>query len=67
MLAEILRVEAPEHLAGHLTYFALPLAVWRNLDAQAFLTEGNQPQAAELLEQQARLLGQAQYLAVQRE
>ncbi len=67
MLAETLRAEVPENLAGHLLYFALPLAVRRNLDAQAFLTEGNQPEAAELLEQQARLLGRAQYPGVQHE
>lgn len=66
MLAQTLRVEVPEHLAGHLLYFAIPLAVQRNLDVQAFLAEGNQPEAAELLERQARLLGQAQYPGVQR-
>lgn len=66
MFAETLREEVPEHLASHLLYFAIPLAVRRNLDAQAFLVEGKQPEAAELLEQQARLLGQAQYPGVQR-
>ncbi|HEX6484021.1 MAG TPA: hypothetical protein VF043_34670 [Ktedonobacteraceae bacterium] len=65
MLAQTLRSEVPEHLAAHLLYFALPLAVRRNLDAQAFLAEGKQHEAAELLEQQARLLGQAQYPGVQ--
>ncbi|GHO99599.1 hypothetical protein KSF_096470 [Reticulibacter mediterranei] len=65
MLAETLRAEVPEHLAGHLLYFAFPLAVRRNLDAQIFLAEGNQLEAAALLEQQARLLGQAQYPGVQ--
>ncbi len=65
MLAETLRAEVPEHLAAHLLYFAIPLAVRRNLDAQAFLAEGKQPEAAKLLEQQARLLGQAQYPGAQ--
>lgn len=65
MLAQTLRAEVPEHLAAHLLYFAIPLAVRRNLDAQAFLAEGNQPEAAALLERQARLLGQAQYPGVQ--
>lgn len=67
MLAEKLRADVPDHLASHLLFFALPLAVRRNLDAQAFLAEGKQPEAAELLEQQARLLGQAQYPGVQHE
>jgi hypothetical protein len=67
LLAETLRTEVPDHLASHLLYFALPLAIRRNLDAQAFLLEGNKPEAAELLEQQARLLGQAQYPGVQHE
>ena len=66
MLAQTLREEVPEHLVGHLLYFAIPLAVRRNLDAQAFLAEGKQPEAADLLEQQAHLLGQAQYPGVQR-
>jgi PAS domain-containing protein len=67
MLAETLRADVPDHLASHLLYFALPLAVRRNLDAQAFLAEGNKPEAAGLLQQQARLLGQAQYPGVQHE
>jgi hypothetical protein len=67
MLAETMRTEMPDHLVPHLLYFAFPLAVRRNLDAQAFLLEGNKPEAAELLEQQARLLGQAQYPGVQHE
>jgi hypothetical protein len=64
MLVQILRTQMPDHLASHLLYFALPLATRRKLDAQAFLLEGNRPEAARLLEQQARLLGQAQYPAV---
>jgi hypothetical protein len=66
MLIQTLRGKVPEHLAEHLLYFALPLAIRRKLDAQAFLREGNRPEAANLLEQQARLLGQAQYPGVQR-
>ncbi len=67
MLVHTLRTEMPDHLASHLLYFALPLAIRRKLDAQAFLGEGNRPEAARLLEQQARLLGQAQYPGVQHE
>jgi len=65
MLVQTLRTEMPDHLAAHLLYFALPLVVRRKLDAQAFLVEGNRPEAARLIEQQARLLGQAQYPGVQ--
>jgi hypothetical protein len=65
MLVQTLRTEVPEHLAAHLLFFALPLAVRRKLDARAFLAEGNMPEAAALIEQQARLLGQAQYPGVQ--
>ena len=66
MLVQMLRTEMPKHLAAHLLYFALPLAIRRKLDAQAFLAEGNRPEAARLIEEQARLLGQAQYPGVQR-
>jgi hypothetical protein len=65
LLADTLRAEVPEPLAGHLIYFALPLAVRRNLDAAAFLAEGQQTEAARLLHEQALLLGQAQYPGVQ--
>lgn len=67
MLIDLLRAEVPEQLAEHLLYFALPLAVRRKLDAAAFLREGNQATAAELIDQQARLLGHAQYPGVQRQ
>lgn len=67
MLAQTLRTEIPDQCASHLLYFAFPLAVRRKLDAQAFLLEGNRPEAAALIEQQARLLGQAQYPGVQHE
>jgi hypothetical protein len=66
MLAQTCRTEMPEKLAVHLSYFALPLGLRHKVDAQVFLTEGNQPEAAELIEQQAHLLGQAQYAGVQR-
>ena len=36
------------------------------MDAQLFLSEGNQSEAAGLIEEQASLLGQAQYAGVQR-
>ncbi|GHO59805.1 hypothetical protein [Ktedonobacter robiniae] len=65
MLAHTLRSQAPTHLANHLLYYALPLAVRHKVDAQAFLREGHLSEAADLLEQQARLLGQAQYAGVQ--
>lgn len=65
MLVQMLHTGIPDHLASHLLYFALPLAVRRKLDARAFLLEGNRPEAARLLEQQARLLGRAQYPGVQ--
>lgn len=64
-LAQLLRGEVPVQLAEHLRYFALPLAVRRKLDAQAFLKEGNKPAEAALIGQQTRLLGQAQYPSVQ--
>jgi hypothetical protein len=64
-LIHLLRTEVPKHLADHLLYFALPLAVRRKLDAAAFLSEGDRPAAAKLIEQQARFLGQAQYPGVQ--
>ena len=66
MLAQTLRTQMPDHLPAHLLSFAFPLAVRRKLDAQAFLVEGNMPEAAALIEQQARLIGQAQYPGMQR-
>ncbi|MGO8947431.1 MAG: hypothetical protein ACLQUY_07165 [Ktedonobacterales bacterium] len=65
LLVDLLQAEVPKHLAEHLLYFALPLAVRRKLDAAAFLREGGSPAAAELIGHQARLLGQAQYPGVQ--
>ncbi|HEX6556679.1 MAG TPA: hypothetical protein VF026_28220 [Ktedonobacteraceae bacterium] len=66
MLAQTFHTQVPEHLATHLFYFALPLGLRHKVDAQLFLREGNQSEAADLIEQQARLLGQAQYAGVQR-
>jgi hypothetical protein len=67
MLAQTFRTEVPEKLAVHLFYFALPLGLRHKVDAQVFLREGNQSEAAGLIEEQARLLGQAQYAGVQHE
>jgi hypothetical protein len=67
MLAQTLHAQVPEKLAVHLCYFALPLGLRHKVDAQVFLREGNQSEAAELVEEQARLLGQAQYAGVQHE
>lgn len=66
MLAHTLHTDVPEHLATHLVYFALPLGVRHKVDAQTFLREGNRCEAAGLIEEQARLLGQAQSAGVQR-
>lgn len=48
----------------HLTYFALPLAARRRLDASQFLREAGNTQAAKLMDEQARWWGQAQAFAV---
>ncbi|WP_273841680.1 hypothetical protein [Rubrobacter calidifluminis] len=66
MLAGDLRREMPPVLVGHLTHFALPLAARRGLDAARFLREACREEAAGILEGQARLFGEAQYLAVRR-
>ena len=65
MLAQTFRTEVSERLAVHLFHFALPLGLRHKVDAQLFLREGNQFEAAELIEEQASLLGQAQYAGVQ--
>jgi hypothetical protein len=67
MLAQTFRTEVAEKLAVHLFHFALPLGLRHKVDAQLFLREGTQREAAELIEEQARLLGQAQYAGVQRD
>lgn len=51
-------------MKGHLTYFAIPLAARRRLDASRFLAEAGNVEAATLLDEQARWWGQAQALAV---
>ncbi len=65
MLAQTCKEDVPEHLATHLVYFAMPLGLRHKVDAQTFLKEANQPEAVELIQQQACLLGQAQYAGVQ--
>lgn len=65
MLAQTFHTQVPEHLTTHLFYFALPLGLRHKDDAEVFLREGNQSEAAGLIEQQARLLGQAQYAGIQ--
>lgn len=67
MLAQTFHAQVPERLAVHLFYFALPLGLRHKVDVQLFLREGNQSEAAELIEEQASLLGQAQYAGVQHE
>lgn len=64
-LAQTLRTQVSERLAIHLFHFALPLGLRHKVDAEVFLREGNQSEAADLIEQQARLLGRAQYAGVQ--
>jgi len=65
LLAADLRGAVAKRLAGHLTYFAFPLAARRSHDAAAFLREGGQVAAAGLFERKARYFGEAQYAAVQ--
>jgi hypothetical protein len=49
-----------------LFHFALPLGSRHKVDEQVLLREGNRPEATALVEEQARLLDQAQYAGVQR-
>jgi hypothetical protein len=65
LLAADLRGAVAKRLAGHLTFFAFPLAARRGHDAAAFLREAAQPEAAGLVERKARCFGDAQYAAVQ--
>jgi hypothetical protein len=65
LLAADLRGAVAKRLAGHLTYFALPLAARRSHDAAAFLREAGRAEVAGLLERKARCFGEAQYWAVQ--
>ncbi len=64
LLAQTFQAEVPEHLATHIFYFALPLGLRHKVDSQLFLKEANQAEAAAIMEQQAHLLGQAQYAGV---
>lgn len=65
LLAADLRGKVPANLASHLVWFALPLAARRALDAAAFLSEAGLKSAAAIQAEQARVYGQANYLAVQ--
>jgi hypothetical protein len=65
LLAADLRGAVAKRLAGHLTYFAFPLAARRSHDAAAFLREGGRVAAAGFLERKAQCFGEAQYAAVQ--
>lgn len=49
---------------GFLTYFAIPLAARRRVDAARFLAEAGNTAAARLLDEQARWWGHAQTFAV---
>jgi hypothetical protein len=63
LLAEDLRGTVPASISNSLVWFVLPLAGRRRLDAAAFLREAGKAEAAALMEQQAKLVGQAQGLA----
>jgi hypothetical protein len=65
LLAADLRGAVAKRLAGHLTFFAFPLAARRGHDAAAFLREAGHVDAAGILERKARCFGEAQYWAVQ--
>src|SRR5579863_2342068 len=68
LLANDLRGDTiPPVISDSLVQFVLPLAARRNLDAAAFLREASLPDASALMERQASLIGQAQYLAVQQQ
>lgn len=64
LLARDLRGSVPSNLAEHLVWFALPLAARRALDGASFLAEAGKQSAAVIQAEQARLYGQANYLAV---
>lgn len=66
-LAQDLQGKVIPEMAGVLSSFALPLAACRTLQAAIFLQIGDQLAAAKTLEQQAVLLSQAQYFAVQQQ
>ncbi len=57
----------PVSISTSLVQFVLPLASRRSLDAAIFLREAGKSEAAVLMERQALLTGQAQYMAVQQQ
>lgn len=63
LMAQTLRDEAASDLKGTMQYFALPLAAKRNMDGAAFLHEAGKEEAAQIMERQAVLYGEAQYHA----
>ena len=65
LLAADLRGAVAKRLAGHLTFFAFPLAARRSHDVAAFLREAGRVEAAGLVERKGRCFGDAQYAAVQ--
>ena len=62
-LAEWLRTQVPAVLRNNLLGFSLPTAARRAADAARFLEEGEQPEAAGLMEREAILWGKALSLA----
>ena len=65
LLAADLRGAVAKRLAGHLTFFAFPLAARRSHDVAAFLREAGRVEAAGLVERKGLCFGEAQYAAVQ--
>jgi hypothetical protein len=64
-LARDLRGEVSETTEAHLLGFSFPTAARRSVDAACFLAEGGRPDAAALLDRQARLWGRANAAAAQ--
>ncbi|HLF07204.1 MAG TPA: hypothetical protein VI893_08555 [Thermoplasmata archaeon] len=64
-LAEDLKGKVSQYLSGHLTWFAFPLAARRCADAAAVMSEMGKGEAASVLEEKARIFGEAQFLGVQ--
>ncbi len=67
LIKDLRASKKPAELLSSLIYFVFPLAARRSLDAAAFLIEGDMPEAANLVQQQALLVGKAQYLAVHKQ
>lgn len=63
-LADMVTEGLPEEVDAVLTNFALRLGTRRRVDAARTLTMVDEPVAADLLHQQAKVLGSAQYYAV---